>query len=262
MELRMDGRVSLITGGSDGLGRAMGHRFAESGADIAIVARTQETLDAARDEIATASGRKVHAYSCDVSDAGDISRTYAAVCADLGQVDILVNNAGTSQTGTFTEISDETWQADIDLKLMAAVRLCRLVMPGMQERRWGRIINVLNVGAKAPWGGSAPTAVTRAAGMALTKVLANEGAPHNVLVNALCTGFIASGQWVRRREQFAPDTPMETFLANMAEERAIPLGRMGESEEFANMACFLASDAGSYITGTAINVDGGSCPVV
>ena len=116
--------------------------------------------------------------------------------------------------------------------------------------------------AKAPWGGSAPTAVTRAAGMALTKVLANEGAPHNVLVNALCTGFIESGQWVRRREQIAPDTPMETFLADMAEERAIPLGRMGESEEFANMACFLASDAGSYVTGTAINVDGGSCPVV
>lgn len=173
-----------------------------------------------------------------------------------------MNNAGTSQTDTFTEISDETWQADIDLKLMAAVRLCRLAMPGMQERRWGRIINVLNVGAKAPWGGSAPTAVTRAAGMALTKVLANEGAAHNVLVNALCTGFIESGQWVRRREQMAPDTPLETFLVNMAEERAIPMGRLGESEEFANMACFLASDAGSYVTGTAINVDGGYCPVV
>ena len=262
MELRMDGRVALITGGSDGLGRAMGHRFAESGADIAIVARTQKTLDAARDEIVTASGRKVHAYSCDVSDAGQINETFAAVCADLGRVDILVNNAGISQTGPFTEISDETWQADIDLKLMAAVRLCRLAMPGMQERRWGRIINVLNVGAKAPSGGSAPTAVTRAAGMALTKILANEGAAHNVLVNALCVGFIESGQWVRWREQFAPDTPMETYLANMAQERGIPLGRLGGSEEFANMACFLASDAGTYITGTAINVDGGISRVV
>ena len=262
MELRMDGRVALITGGSDGLGKAMAHRFAECGADIAIVARTQATLDAARDEIAAASKGKVQAYSCDVSDAGQINKTFAAVGADLGQVDVLVNNAGISQTGTFTEISDETWQADIDLKLMAAVRLCRLAMPGMQERRWGRIINVLNVGAKAPGGGSAPTAVTRAAGMALTKVLAKEGAPHNVLVNALCTGFIESGQWVRWREQNAPDTPMETYLDNMAEERGIPLGRLGKSEEFANLACFLASDAGSYVTGTAINVDGGLSPVV
>lgn len=262
MELRMDGRVALITGGSDGLGKAMAHRFAESGAKIALVARTQATLDAARDEIADASGQKVSAYSCDVSDGAQINDTFAAVCADLGQVDILVNNAGTSQTGTFTDITDETWQADIDLKLMAAVRLCRLAMPAMQERGWGRIINVLNVGAKAPWGGSAPTAVTRAAGMALTKVLANEGAPHNVLVNALLVGFIESGQWVRRREQMAPDTPMESFLADMAEERNVPMGRMGTSEEFANMACFLASDAGSYITGTAINVDGGVCPVV
>ncbi len=262
MELRMEGRVALVTGGSDGLGRAMSRRFAECGADVALVARTQSMLDDARDEIASATGQTVRAYSCDVSDAGQVGETFAAVCNDFGRVDILVNNAGTSQTGTFTEITDETWQADIDLKLMAAVRLCRLAMPGMQERRWGRIINVLNIGAKSPWGGSAPTAVTRAAGMALTKVLANEGASHNILVNALCTGFIESGQWVRRREQLAPDTPMDKFLEDMAEERNIPLGRMGEAEEFANMACFLASDAGSYITGTAINVDGGVCPVV
>ncbi len=118
------------------------------------MARTQATLDAARDEIAGAGGRKVHAYSCDVSDAGQINETFSTVCADLGQVDILVNNAGTSQPATFTEFSDETWQADIDLKLMAVVRLCRLAMPGMQERRWCRIINVLNWGAKAPWGGA------------------------------------------------------------------------------------------------------------
>ena len=262
MELRMDGRVALITGGNDGLGKAMAHRFAECGADIAIVARRQEMLDTARDEIAGASGRRVHAYSADVSDGDQINGMFAAVCADLGQIDVLVNNAGTSRTGTFTEISDETWQADIDLKLMAAVRLCRLAMPGMQERRWGRIINILNTGAKAPRGGSAPTAVTRAAGMALTKVLANEGAPDNVLVNALCTGFIESGQWERRHRQTAPDTPLETFYEDMARDRGAPMGRLGKSEEFANMACFLASDAGSYISGTAINVDGGYCPVV
>jgi 3-oxoacyl-[acyl-carrier protein] reductase len=116
---------------------------------------------------------------------------------------------------------------------------------------------VLNTGAKAPRPASAPTSVTRAAGMALTKVLAGEGAPHGILVNAMLVGLIESDQWVRRAE--ATDTPLPKLLANMAKD--IPLGRVGTAQEFANMACFLASDAASYITGTAINVDGGRSPV-
>lgn len=262
MELRMDGRVALITGGSDGLGRAMAHGFARAGADVAIVARRQEQLDAARDEIAAASGQRIVAYSADVSDAAQIEEMFKQVLGDFGQVDVLVNNAGTSQTGTFEEITDETWRFDIDLKLMAAVRLCRLALPPMKQRKWGRIINVLNTAAKAPRGGSAPTSVTRAAGMALTKVLAGEGAAHNVLVNALCTGIIESGQWDRRHAALAPEKSREEFLADMAKQRGLPMGRLGTAEEFANMACFLASDAGSYINGTAINVDGGLAPVV
>ncbi len=262
MELRMDGRVALITGGSDGLGRAMAHGFARGGADVAIVARRQEQLDAARDEIAAASGQRIMAYSADVSDGAQIEEMFKQVLGDFGQVDVLVNNAGTSQTGTFEEITDETWRFDIDLKLMAAVRLCRLALPPMKQRKWGRIINVLNTAAKAPRGGSAPTSVTRAAGMALTKVLAGEGAAHNVLVNALCTGIIESGQWERRHAALAPEKSREEFLADMARQRGLPMGRLGTAEEFANMACFLASDAGSYINGTAINVDGGLAPVV
>jgi 3-oxoacyl-[acyl-carrier protein] reductase len=128
----------------------------------------------------------------------------------------------------------------------------------MQERRWGRIINILNIGAKAPRAASAPTSVTRAAGMALTKVLAGEGAPHNILVNALLVGRIESDQWVQRAQQLGK--PVPEFLAEMG--KGIPLGRVGRAEEFANMACFLASDAASYITGTATNIDGGSSPVV
>ncbi|MBC8239405.1 MAG: SDR family oxidoreductase [Alphaproteobacteria bacterium] len=262
MELRMDGRVALITGGSEGLGKAMAHGFARAGADIAIAARRMELLEATRDEIAQDTGQRVMAYSADVSKAAQVTELFGKVQADFGQIDILVNNAGTSQTGKFEEITDETWQFDIDLKLMAAVRLCRLALPGMKLRKWGRIINILNTAAKAPRGGSAPTAVTRAAGMALTKVLASEGASHNVLVNALCTGIIESGQWVRRHEALAPEMPMDEFLSGMAVERGVPMGRLGTAEEFANMACFLASDAGSYITGTAINVDGGLSPVV
>ncbi len=262
MQVRMDGRTALVTGGSLGLGRAMARRFVEAGASVAIVARRPEVLEEAKREIAEAGPGRVEAYPCDVSDAAAVQSMFQSVERDFGRVDILVNNAGTSRTGRFEEITDEIWQADFDLKLFAAIRLCRLALPGMKARRWGRIINVLNIGAKAPSAGSAPTSVTRAAGMALTKVLAGEGAPHNVLVNALCTGYIVSDQWVRRHAREAADQPFETFLEERAKRLAVPLGRFGSAEEFANLACFLASDAGSYITGTAINVDGGRSPVV
>jgi NAD(P)-dependent dehydrogenase (short-subunit alcohol dehydrogenase family) len=130
----------------------------------------------------------------------------------------------------------------------------------MVERRWGRIINVLNVGAKAPRPGGAPTAVSRAAGMALTKALAGEGAPHNVLVNAMLVGLIESDQHLQRHLKSGSNQSLEDFYDKMGE--MVPMGRVGKPEEFANMACFLASDAGSYITGTAINVDGNRSPVV
>src|SRR5436190_107391 len=145
-----------------------------------------------------------------------------------------------------------------DVAAIAGIRLTRLVWPQMKERRWGRILNTLNIGAKAPRPASAPTSVTRAAGMALTKVLASEGAPHNVLVNALLIGFIEADQHVRAAAKAG--IPHQDYMVQRSKE--IPLGRPGRAEEFANLACFLASDAGSYITGTAINVDGGMSRVV
>jgi NAD(P)-dependent dehydrogenase (short-subunit alcohol dehydrogenase family) len=175
-------------------------------------------------------------------------------------VDILINNAGASAVGPFVDITDEMWQADLDLKLFAAIRLSRLALPGMEERKWGRIINVLAGAAKTPGARSAPTSVSRAAGMALTKVLAGEGAPNNVLVNALLVGLIRTGQQERRRLATKPDVPFDEFIA--PDVARIPMGRIGEPEEFANLACFLVSDAGSYVTGCAINVDGGRTPVV
>jgi NAD(P)-dependent dehydrogenase (short-subunit alcohol dehydrogenase family) len=260
MQIDLNGRVALITGGSKGLGLAMATAFAAAGAEVAILARQRESLDAAKEAIgATARGR-VEAFACDVSKADDIRAAYDGAMSRLGRIDILVNNAGTSQRGRFEEIGDEVWQADLDLKLFAAIRLARLVLPQMKERRWGRIVNVLNVGAKAPRATSAPTSVTRAAGMALTKVLAGEGAPHNVLVNALLVGQIVSDQWVRRHRREGANVTLDEFLA--ANGKNIPLGRMGTAEEFANLALFLVSDRGSYVTGTAINVDGGLSPVV
>ncbi len=132
----------------------------------------------------------------------------------------------------------------------------------MKQRKWGRIINTLNLGAKAPAAEGAPTAVSRAAGLALTKILAGEGAPHNVLVNGMLVGRIESDQWLNRWEATDRKISYEQYLDNMAKEMKLPLGRLGTAEEFANIACFLASEQGSYITGVAINVDGGKSPVV
>ena len=262
MEVRLDGRAALITGGSDGLGRGMALRFAQSGADVAILARSADKLNEAKAMIEAAAGTRVVTLPCDLLDAAATKAAFATAEKELGKIDILVNNAGTSRAGPFESITDEDWHEDIELKLMAAVRLARCALPGMKARRWGRIINVLNTGAKAPRPGGAPTGVSRAAGLALTKVLAGDGASYNVLVNALMVGLIKSGQWERLHAEKAPGEPIDDFLQGMADDRKIPLGRIGETEEFANVACFLASDLAGYVTGTSINVDGGACPVV
>jgi NAD(P)-dependent dehydrogenase (short-subunit alcohol dehydrogenase family) len=260
MEVRLDSRSALITGGSRGLGLAMAKRFAASGASVAIFAREVDALDAARGEIAAAGSGRVAALSVDVRDAVAIAEGFEAACAEVGPIDILVNNAGTSHAEPFESLDDAAWQHDFDLKLFSAVRLCRLAMPGMRERGWGRVINVLNTAAKAPTSKSAPTSVSRAAGLALTKVLAQEYAQFGVLVTALCTGRLVSHQWHRHHENTMPDKSFDEFVEAVG--RRIPIGRMGDAEEFANLACFLASDKASYITGTAINVDGGLSPVV
>ncbi len=260
MEVRMDGRNALITGGSKGLGKAIASCFFSSGANVAIVARDQAGLDAAKAEIEPLGGGKVVAIAADIRTAEGCAEAVAKAEAELAHIDTLVNNAGTSQRGPFLEVSDELWQDDLDLKLFASVRLSRLVIPGMRERRWGRIINVLNVGAKMPGAEGAPTAVSRAAGMALMKVLANEGAPFNILVNGLLVGKIRSDQWERRHQADTRGLSLEEWYDDAGKE--LPMGRLGLAEEFANVACLLASDAGSYINGAAINVDGGLCKVV
>ena len=259
MNITMKDRVAVVTGGSKGIGVAVARRFAESGAKVAIVARGAPDLKAAREQLAR-DGLEVRDYVCDVSKASDISSAYEKIVNDLGKIDVLVNNAGTSRAMAFETVTDEVWQEDLDLKLFAAIRFSRLVWPGMKASKWGRIINVLNIGAKAPAAASTPTSVSRAAGMALTKAMANEGGAHNILVNAMLVGLIMSDQWVQRHAKQSPDMDFEVFAKGLA--KGTPLGRIGTAEEFANLACLLASDQGSYITGTAINVDGGRSPVV
>lgn len=254
----MNGRCALVTGASKGIGFAIAKNFAMAGAHVALVARTASELETAKAGIAKAAGGvTLAAISADVSTADGCARAFAQAEAALGRIDVLVNNAGISAAKPFVTVTDAEWQDDLDLKLFAAIRLARLAYPKMVERRWGRIINILNTGAKAPRANSMPTSVSRAAGLALTKALSAEGAPHNVLVNSLHVGLIESDQWERRAR--ATGKPVADVYADMS--RNVPMGRLGTAEEFANMALFLASDAGSYITGTAINIDGGITPV-
>lgn len=258
MVIDLSGKVAVITGGSKGLGLAMAKVFAQNGAAVAMIARDGDSLRAAVADVHSYSSQaRVIAVSADMSKADDVTRAYNEIMSQLKRIDVVVNNVGASAAKPFLRITDDEWEADFQLKLFSAVRLTRLAWPQMQERKWGRVINTLAIAAKAPKAGSAPSSVTRAAGIALTKVLANEGAPHGILVNALLVGHIESDQWERKAR--TQNVPTEKVLGDLG--KIIPLGRVGRAEEFANMACFLASEAGSYITGTAINVDGGLSPV-
>lgn len=259
MLVSLQNRVALITGGSQGLGKAMAERFAASGADVVLLARRQTLLDEVADHISAQTGRRVKGYACDVSQLDQLERTWQAVQDDFQKIDILVNNAGSSARSPIDSLSMEKLQSDFDLKVKSAMRLVQLASPAMKEQRWGRIINVVNIGAKAPGAGTAPTTMSRAAGIAMTKVMAGEFAPHNVLVNALCVGQIMSEQWVGYHRRDNPEMPFDDYVAMRG--KAMPMGRIGRAEEFANVACFLASDAASYVAGVAINVDGALSPV-
>lgn len=261
MEIHLKNRRALITGGSRGLGRAMAESFARAGADVVIVAREASALaEASASLTAIRPSGKFLAVSADVSDMQETERAHSEAVAFFGPIDILVNNAGTSNAKPFLEVNNHDWVEDFNLKFFSAAQLCRLCIPDMRKQQWGRIINTLNTAAKAPGAATCPTSVARAAGMAMTKALASEFACDGVLVNALNTGFLISHQWITRWQRDHSDKTFEEFTDNIASK--IPVGRMGEAQEFANLALFLASDAASYLTGASINIDGGLSPVV
>ena len=257
MDLGLKGKVAIVTGGTQGIGKAAALLFAKEGASVVIAARRQELLDAVAGEIRAAGG-KVAAVRADVGKKEDCERLVAEAVKAFGRLDILVNNAGTSQTGEFQSVTDETWQADFDLKLFGAIRLVRLAIPEMKKQGGGRIINITNIGAKQPRAKSMPTTVTRAAGLAFTKALSKEFAPDNILVNTVCIGLIKAGQHETKAAKAG--TPVEQVYSTMAKD--IPLGRVGQAEEVANVIVFLASDAASYVTGTSVNLDGGTSGVL
>lgn len=252
MEFGLRGKVAVVTGGTEGIGKATALTFAREGAKVAICARRQDLLDATAAEITKAGGEAL-AVSADMSKAADCKRFIDEVVRKFGRVDVLLNNAGTSKRGKFLELTDEEWSADLELKVFGAIRCTRLVVPLMKKQGGGRIINITISGAKQPAAGSYPTSISRAAGLAITKALSKEFAPDNILVNTICIGKIKSGQHERRytKDGVSP----ADYYAQMGQD--IPLKRVGEAQEVANVIVFLASDAASYVTGTSINLDGG-----
>ena len=260
-DLDLNGKVALVTGGSDGLGRAAAQRLALEGASVVICGRRADHAQQAAQDITAAvqaSGSRggVVGLRADVTQSDDCEALIAEIGHLHGGIDILINNAGASAAMGLALAEDDLWLSDFNLKVMAAVRLSRLAIPIMKARGGGAIVNASIGGGKAPNAGALPTSVMRAAGLNLTKSMAQEFAASNIRVNAICIGYLKSMQWIRRAENGDPSSIYENFA------QKIPMGRIGEAEEYADLVAFLSSKRASYITGTAVNLDGGLCPVV
>jgi NAD(P)-dependent dehydrogenase (short-subunit alcohol dehydrogenase family) len=258
MDLELKGKVVLITGGTDGLGLALASQLAAEGASVAICGRDQDRLRLA-DAALQDAGSDSLAQNVDVTVPGQLAAFVDAAVARWGRIDGVVHNAGRASAGTIESVDDASWESDFQLKLMAAVRLTRLALPQLRLRR-GAILFTLALAAKTPGGASEPSSVTRAAGMALMKALSKELAPDGIRVNAVLIGLVESGQWVRAAK--AADLELDEFYQRFATDSGIPLGRFGRAREFADLGCFLLSPRASYLTGTAINLDGGLSPAV
>jgi NAD(P)-dependent dehydrogenase (short-subunit alcohol dehydrogenase family) len=257
MELELQRKVFLITGGSAGLGLALARALVGEGARVALFARGGERLAAAAAGLREEGG-EVLDLAGDVTHADDLREFVCSARERWGQIDGVVNNAGTLAAGSFADHEDSVWEADLSLKLMGAVRLTRLALPALRESR-GAVLNTLSVTGKAPDAYTTPTSVSRAAGLALTKALSRELAADGIRVNAILIGVIESAQ-LESRASAAGVTPQE-YYERMVREARIPLGRVGHPGEYADLAAFLLSRRASYLTGAAINLDGGLCPI-
>lgn len=262
MDLGVKGKVAIVTGGSNGIGRAAAERLSAEGARVALVARTQADLDRVAGEIQKASGTEITGIATDVRDEDAVKAMVEAVVARWGGVDILINNAGTSSASRFENMTNEQIEEDFTLKVMGAIYCTRHALAHLKRSR-GVICNTTTPGGKTPGPGSQPTSLSRAAGISLTKTWSKEFAEHGVRVNTVCVGLLKSRQhqlrWERMHEK-NPDYSLEAHYEAMGKN--VPLGRVGEAAEAGDVIAFLCSPRASYVTGTSINVDGGMAPVV
>ncbi|MGH9755401.1 MAG: SDR family oxidoreductase [Blastocatellia bacterium] len=255
MDLGIKDRVAMVAAASKGIGKACAAALGREGCKVSICARNAEELEKTRSEI-EARGEAISVVA-DVSSANDLEDWYRRTIDRFGQVDILVTNTGGPPVKRFMELSDESWLSGVESTLMNVVRLARLVIPGMQERRWGRIIHLTSLVAKQPIDELTISSTLRAGLSGLTKTMANQVGPHNITVNAILTGHIMTDRQyaladVRARER---GITHEEYFAGQAAE--VPLRRIGEPRELGEVVAFLASERASYVTGVSLQVDGG-----
>jgi len=257
MDTGLSGKVALVAAASKGLGFAIAESFAAEGATLAICARGEEGLAQARDAIARTASAPVHAVAADVSRLDGVARVVQSTLDRFGRVDVLVTNAGGPPVGMFATMDWSQWQQAVDLTLRSAVEMTRGVLPGMRERRWGRVIHVTSLTVKQPIDGLMLSASIRAAVTGFSRTLANEVAAEGVTVNTILPGFMNTERVVELNEATAAREGVAVEVVERRTREQIPLRRIGEPRELAALATFLASEHASYITGQSIAVDGG-----
>lgn len=259
MDLGLTGRKAIVTGGSKGLGKAIAGELMAEGASVVICSRHADELEATAAELAKQAGGEagtVLAMACDVTDPEQVARFTQAAVAALGGLDILVNNAGGARPGQFATLTDDDWQADIEVKLLAQIRCTRAALPQLRRSKAPRVINISAVYGHYPDPAFLASSVNRASCLSLSKALSIELGREGILVNSVNIGLVETPQWQNIHRRRAPDMPAEQFFGQLAAAE-VPLGRFGRPEEVAGLVAFLASDRASYIAGASIDVAGG-----
>jgi len=258
MDLGIKGRSAIVTGGSRGIGRETARQFLEEGARVLICGRNAETLERARSELAKATGGEIHAAVADMIKPGDVERLVATAREKFGGVDILVNNAGQMYSGRFDVMTDAGLKEQLETKLFGFLRAIRLVYPQMKARHWGRIVNLIGGAGKEPDPYMFGSGITNSGLLNITKSLSTEFGEHNVLVNAVCPGWVDTNLWRRNAQGLAAELGAQSEEeARRQAARKNSLNRFGRPEELANAIVFLCSERASYITGVSLNLDGG-----
>ena len=257
MDLGLKDRVAVVAASSQGLGKGVALALAREGAKLAICARSKGAIQKAADEIRGATGADLLARATDVTKYGEVRLLVAETMERFGRIDICVTNAGGPPSKTFAETTVEDWAAAVDLNLMSTVYFAREVLPLMQKQRWGRFITITSVAVKQPIDGLILSNAVRSAVSGLVKTLANEYGKYNVLVNNVCPGYTRTNRLMELAGSLAKSTDAPVDQVEQRWTGTIPLGRLGEVEEFANVVAFLASERASYVTGVSIAVDGG-----
>jgi 3-oxoacyl-[acyl-carrier protein] reductase len=252
-----NGKIALVCAASQGLGKAAARALARDGAAVAICSRRPDAIEAAAAELRRDTGAEVAAFAADVSRADDPARVVQQTVDRFGGLDVLVTNTGGPRSAPFDALTDRDWYDAVDSLLMSVVRLCRAAVPYMRARGGGRIINITSVAVKQPVEGLMLSNAVRSAVVGLSKTLASELARDRILVNCVAPGFTRTE---RVTELTAATAAREGVTAAAVEQRLvkqIPMGRLGEPGELANLVAFLASEGGDYVTGSTIPVDGG-----